>query len=167
MRLYELTGKYLALYELIEAQAGELSEELEAALGQLEGEIEEKLEKCGHVIKNLEGESEIFLSRAKVYIDEGKRFKDKADRLAAECARIKTYVLSQLEALGEKKKKTASFSYSIRESQAVQLLDESLLPSEFIDYEPKIRKADISKELKAGIAVPGASLQINKSLQIK
>lgn len=167
MKLYELTGKYLAIYELIERQAGEIGEELEAALLELEGAIEEKLEKCGHVIKSLEGEAEIFEARAEVYLKEGKRFKDKAKALENECNRIKKYVIEQMQALGESRKKTPSFSLSVKETQAVNVVDESQLQPDYLDYKPVVRKSEIAKDLKAGIAVPGAELITNYHLNLR
>jgi predicted nuclease with TOPRIM domain len=167
MKLYELTNEYLKAYEAIAAAEGEVDDTTSDWLDELQGEVGEKLEGCGRVLANLAGELSAIEGKRKAFEAEAKRLRDKEKSIEAQADRLKKYLIFNLESLGEKKFKTENFAFSVGEPKAVQIDDPTAIPGEFVDYEPKIRKSEIAKELKAGVAVPGATLLTNKSLTIK
>jgi hypothetical protein len=58
---------------------------------------------------------------------------------------------------------------SIRETKATHIYDESILPEEYTTKKIVISpdKVKIKEAINSDIEVPGASIQINQSLQLK
>jgi hypothetical protein len=56
---------------------------------------------------------------------------------------------------------------SIRNTSAVNIINESHIPADFIIIEQKYDKTRIKDALKNGETIPGAELVTNKSIQIR
>lgn len=54
-----------------------------------------------------------------------------------------------------------------KHTEAVDVVDESIVPIEFVEYVPKVSKEAIKQVLRTGADVPGAKLKDNYSLQVK
>lgn len=158
MTLYEMTTQANALYELLQSE--EIDEQ--TFLDTLEAiGTEEKIESYCQVIKELQGDLD--------------KFKAEADRLAARMKtakngieRLKESLLTFLRASGQDKVKAGTFSASIGTSKQTNILDESLIPTEFRTPQPdKIDKTAIKKAIESGLEVAGAEVIINEGVRIR
>lgn len=157
-KLYDLTGKYLDLVELAEdTDPTAFHDTLDA----INDAIEVKADGYAKVDKEL-AKDEVAL-------------KEEAQRLSARATSInnKRRVLKQnlqdsMEVTGKKKIKTDKFTIYIQNNPAsVKIEDPSSIPAYLnkVKYEPD--KAQIKQLLKDGKDVPGAELNVGKSLRIR
>ena len=88
--------------------------------------------------------------------------KDKADRL-------KEWLVGELTRYGDKRFETARIKAVITERNKVSILDETLLPPQYIRTKTETApdKTAIAAAIKVGLAVPGAELVESKTVQIK
>lgn len=162
MKLYELTGQYLQLEELMEDPDVDpeiLADTREA----LDGDFSEKLENCGKILKN-------FTANQEAIDEEIKRLQAKKKTLTNREESFKKYIKSCMQALNKKKERTPLFLFSIREgSDSVVIDTEEDVPDEFrIKVPDKIDKEGIKKALKDGKKFDFAHLQKGEpSLLIK
>lgn len=157
MNLYEL-NRAIADFDLeIDEETGEVTnlDDLDA----LELERDTKVESIALWVKNLTAEAAAIKAEVQNLTKRQKAAENKAERL-------KDYLMGNLA--GEKFK-TPKVAISYRTSEAVEILDEDLIPEEFLaiktEYKPD--KKAIKDELKAGGEVEGAELVKRTSLQIK
>jgi hypothetical protein len=149
--LYDLTGVFLELTEIIEEQGGEIPEALEKALDSAEGEIEEKLEKIGHVFQNLKQESDLLNAERKAFVEEADRLRAQVSVRTARIASLKAYVAKSLEAMGISKQKTETFSFWIQSTDSVEEVDITKVPDKYkrVVYEEHIDKKAMKDDWKA------------------
>ena len=122
---------------------------------------DKKIESYCQVIKELQGDFD--------------KFKAESDRLAARMKttkngidRLKDSLLTFLRASGQDKVKAGTFSVSIGTSKATNILDESLIPSEYKTPQPdKIDKTAIKNAIESGLEVAGAEVIINEGVRIR
>ncbi len=154
--LYELQGAYAQIQQMIVDGADGLEETLES----IEGAIEEKLEAYVMVIRNLEAD-------VIAYETEEKRFKERKAIAQKGISRMKQAIEETMKLSNRDEVKTEKFNIKFRNNApSVHILDESLIPKEFIKIERTISRAELAKRLKE-TEIPGAKLVANKSLQIK
>ena len=154
--LYELQGAYAQIQQMIVDGADGLEETLES----IEGAIEEKLEAYVMVIRNLEAD-------VIAYDTEEKRFKERKAIAQKGISRMKQAIEETMKLSNRDEVKTEKFNIKFRNNApSVHILDESLIPKEFIKIERTISRAELAKRLKE-TEIPGAKLVANKSLQIK
>lgn len=157
MNLYEL-NKAIADFDLeIDEETGEVLNADD--LDQITLARDEKIENIALWVKDLLAEADAIKAEEQALAKRRKQAENKADWL-------KRYVAQALE--GEKFK-TPRVAISYRTSEAVEILDEDLIPEEFLmiktEYKPD--KKAIKDELKVGGEVEGAVLVKRTSLQIK
>ena len=157
MNLYEL-NKAIVDFDLeIDEETGEVLNADE--LDQITLARDEKIENIALWVKDLLAEADAIKAEEQALAKRRKQAENKADWL-------KRYVAQALE--GEKFK-TPRVAISYRTSEAVEILDEDLIPEEFLmiktEYKPD--KKAIKDELKVGGEVEGAVLVKRTSLQIK
>lgn len=162
MRLYDISKELERIIILVEREAeandGEVPELLERELNFWQARKEEKISNCAFLIKNLEGQI--------AAIDpEIKRLQELKRARASKIERLKKYILENLED-GETIELDV-LKVAVQKSQFVEITDEDELPDEFIKLERKPMKAEISRDLKAGVAVPGAELRERRNLRLK
>lgn len=156
--LYELTAQAQTLYELLqneEIDEQTFNDTLEA-IG-----TEEKVEGYCHVIKELQSDFE--------------KYKVEADRLSARMKtakngidRMKESLLTFLNASGQDKVKAGTFTVSIGTSKQTNILDATLIPTEYKTPQPdKIDKTAIKKAIESGVEVAGAEIIINEGVRIR
>lgn len=154
MNLYEIDKAILAC---IDPETGELIDE--AALADLQMERTEKIKNVALWVKNLNASVTALKAERDAFDERMKSAQKKADGL-------KKYLA---DALQGQKFSTDECVVSFRRSAAVAVLDEAVLPAEYIAE--KITKtpdkAAIKAAIKSGIDVPGAALVDNLSVQIK
>ena len=159
--LYALGNNILELAQAVEVdpETGEVTgiEELEAA----EGAFEDKAAAVAVAIRG-----------AKAYADALKKYKqDIADRQRAaenKIDRLEQYLADMMMKVGKKKIETVEARITLRESEAVDIIDESLIPMEFKKIKYEVSKTAIKEAIKsAGETVPGAMIVTNRSVTIK
>jgi hypothetical protein len=158
--LYDLTNEYFQILELMEDP--EIDREIiQQVLGELTDKIESKAENIAKVIKSIEGDIEVISA-------EEKRLQGKRRALETNKERLKQYLEEQLELVGSTKVKTPLFSIGIQNNPvSVEVMDENMIPEDFISYTPTINKKDILAQLKEGKEVPGAAIKQTRSLRIR
>ncbi len=160
--LYELTGNWLALYEMADDPETDPQAFFDTMEG-LEGEIEDKADGYAAVIAKLENDA----NSLKAYED-----KCKAKRKAIEnsITRMKYNLGVTMQTTGKTKFKTLLWSYYFKKSDSVKLDAEvDKLPEEFLRYKaPEANKDAIKAAINAGRDLTGiAHIETNESLVIR
>jgi len=98
-----------------------------------------------------------------------KRLQELASWYQKKADRVEKWIDYIMQTFQIEKLETMLHKLSYRTSESVSILDEALIPDEFKTAVEtiKISKSDIKSRIKAGVEVPGASIQISKNLQIK
>ena len=163
MRLYdiskEIENTIEDMFANADSETGEVRQEDLDKLSKLQVQKEEKLENIGCYIKNLDAE-------AKAIEEEVKALNKRKETLKKKSERLKNYVSSILN--GEKFEST-KVVFSFRKSDEVSILDESLIPEEYMRIKTNIEpnKDAIKKALKAGKEVRGAFLVDKNNMSVK
>lgn len=153
MNLFEIDNEIM---NCVDIETGEIvdAEKLDA----LQMEKEQKIENIALWIKNLTSDAEALKAEKQAFADRQKTAENKA-------ASLKKYLSDYLA--GEKYK-SSKVSISFRKSEAVNILDMSKIPEQYLKVaEPTANKTEIKNALKAGEAVAGAELVENQNIQIK
>lgn len=156
--LYELTEQAATLYELLQ------SEEID------EQTFNDTLEAMGAADK-----VESYCKIIKQFQSDVDMFKGEIDRLTARkktaenaVERMKSALLAFLQYTGQDKVKAGSFAVSTAKTQAVYITDEAAIPCKYlVEQPPKIDKASIKNDLKAGEEINGAALVVNTGVRIR
>ena len=158
MTLYEMTAQASELYELLQNE--EIDEQV--FLDTLEAiGTEEKIEGYCQVIKELQGDLDKYKTEADRITARMKTVKNGIDRM-------KDSLLTFLRASGQDKVKGGTFTVSIGTSKQTNIIDESLIPTEFKTPQPdKIDKTAIKKAIESGLTVAGAEIIINEGVRIR
>ncbi|WP_283699127.1 siphovirus Gp157 family protein [Clostridium perfringens] len=160
MNLYELAQNYLNLQELLENP--EVPRELILeSLGEVGGELEEKAENIAKLIKTIDLEVKAIEEEEKRLANNRKAMKNKSKAL-------KDYLEGAMISTGKTKFKGNLFSFNIQKNApSVDIIDENLIPKEFIEFEPIIKKKEILAALKNGEVIEGVRLKQTESLRIR
>lgn len=157
MNLFEVDAEILE--KCIDMETGEIvNEEL---LNELEMEKSKKLLNIGRWIKNLESDTEQLKAQEQAFKERRAAAERKIDSL-------KKYLAAYLN--GQKwESDDCSVAITFRKSESVNVLDESIIPTEYIKTktETTVDKAGIKKALKEGKVIEGAELVANNNIQIK
>ncbi len=162
MKLFEIVSEYRNALEnlTIDEETGVINgiEAVEA----LQGDIADKGESVALYIKELEA----FAADIKA---EEKKLKERREQAEKKAEYFKTYLAACLDGAELAKLETARVRVSFRKSVAVDIIDETALPLEFLKIveDVKIDKTAIKKAIDGGAVVAGAMLRHNRSLQIK
>ena len=158
MTLFEINEQIQKAIELgFDPETGEILDA--SALEQLQIDRDEKVENICLYIKDLKAEA-VALDNEKKALEARKTVAEKkSDSLSR-------YLQAMLD--GEKFK-TARCAVSYRKTQAVNIVDESLLPKEYLRFKTTSApdKTAIKDAIKAGKDVPGAMLEERQSMTIK
>lgn len=159
MTLYEMTEAAKQLYDLFSND--EIP--LEAVQDTLDGMgVENKLEDYVNVINQFNGDITLLDI-------ELKKLNAKKDRATKSLERLKAAVLAYMEVTNKDKERAGVFDLSIRKSEAVNIIDASKLPPEYVVTKTSTApdKEAIKAAIKDGKKVAGAEIITNKNLQIK
>lgn len=155
--LYELTQQAAELYGLLsndEIDDQTFNDTIEA-MG-----TEDKVQDYCRVIKQLQADSDMFAAEIKRLTERKKTADNSVDRM-------KGALLAYMQASGQPKLKAGTFAVAVSNSQAVNILDENAIPTDFITLTPEIEKAKIKEQLKQGVEIPGAELVTNTGVRIR
>lgn len=164
MKLYEISeefeSKLAKLHALEEANAPDA--ELEALAGELislEEQRDEKAANCCAYVKNMEEELEA-IERAITKLTAKKK---------AMASRIDNFLGYMSKYLNGVKWTNGVHKIGWRESRAVKILDESLIPVQYktekVTYSPD--KKAIMVSLEQGVAIPGCEIERRNNIQVK
>jgi len=166
--LYELTGEYLTLYDILSNQddleENEVTELIESSL--TNEQIEEKAENYAKIIQMLNAESEAAKA-------ESKRLSDRASSFAKNSDRLKKRLFDAMKITGKEKFKTTLFSFGIQKNaESVNIDDKEFSWNEKWYKERKLDRKElnltaIKEALQAGENIPGAELIRTESLRIR
>ena len=159
MTLYQLGEEQKELLSEIENNEGEITTDLAVKMNLLAENIEEKAVAYGFIIKQFEGEESLIDAEIK-RLQELKKAKAKTKDY------LKERISAALIEFGIEKVETPLLKLSFRKSEAVEIVDESLLDAKYFNYKPTIDKTTIKADLKEG-EVAGARMVSNLNLQVK
>jgi predicted nuclease with TOPRIM domain len=156
--LYELTGQFRELLELVEQ--GEVDPKMLAdTLEGLEGEIEIKADGYAKVIRELEGQA----SMLKGEID---RLSDRKSSIENNIKAMKESLEMAMRSTGKVKFKTDLFSFNIQKNPARLVITGEVPKDYLIPQEPKVDNKTI-KDLLKEKELPFAHLEQSESLRIR
>lgn len=160
MTLYEMSAAARQLYELLES--GEIDEQ--TVLDTMESiGASEKLESYVYVQKQLE--AEIVAFKAEIG-----RMTERKKSLENQVERLKNAQIAFMQATGQKSTNAGTFKLTVRENKSVEIMDETVIPSEYVTEIPASTRPDkksILAALKAGAEIEGAKLKISYSVTAK
>jgi len=153
---YELAAEFSFLMELDDP-----TDEQMERLDDLAMELPDKLEGCCKYLANIQP----IIDGLKA---EEKRLAEKRKVLENKVQRFKHYIQSSMEIAGMYDVEAGTFTVKLQQNPvSVRVLDESLIPVEFMVTKTSLDKSLLKKALKDG-AVAGASLESSGlSLRIK
>lgn len=164
MKLYEISqGMINTLDIFLESDGNDLDKEnYSEIILFLRDELKNKSSSLLKYIQDLQAKSKIAKEESDRLLKLSKARLNKAERL-------KSYLVSTLQALEMKKIETDLGSYGLRRSPAVDVYDMAALPDEFIRVteERKADKEKIKEYIKANGELKGARIVDNYSLQIR
>ena len=164
MTLYELTTEYMELLAMLEDP--DVDEDLIAdTLEGIDGELEVKADGYARVMRQMDAD-------AKAIKAEEERLANRRKSLENRAANLKGRLQQMMEITGKVKFKTELFSFGIQKNPAAVVIDEQYIeniPEEYlIQQEPKIDRAKLKEDLKAGKDLDGiAHLEQTESLRIR
>ena len=164
LRLYEIQqGMIDTLDIFLESDGSDLDKENYSEIMLfLRDELKNKSSSLLKYIQDLQAKSKIAKEESDRLLKLSKARLNKAERL-------KSYLVSTLQALEMKKIETDLGSYGLRRSSAVDVYDITALPEEFVRVteERKANKEKIKEYIKANGELKGARIVDNYSLQIR
>jgi Uncharacterized protein involved in chromosome partitioning len=160
-------GQFEQLFEKfcegIEAQAQQeqLVPEQQLALAeQLKAGIEQR-DKLGNCLQWLDGQAEFLREKEKQLAARRRNFEKFS-------AAVKSSLEQALVDMGVKSVEGNEYRFSIRKNPPrVEIVDEALVPPEFVSYTPAINRAAIKDALAEGKDVPGAALVRSTRLDVR
>jgi hypothetical protein len=158
--LYELTSEHRLICDAIEEAGGEITPEIEAMLAINEENFVTKAEGYAEIIAKYAQMAENAKAR-KAQLDAVQKVAENAVK------RMKERILDAMTEYGLQKVESGVHKFSLRTSKAVEVLDEAKIPNHYIKVTTAIDKSALRADLMAGVAVEGAELKENKSLQIR
>lgn len=167
LSLFDIGIEFYALADLMEDEydheTGELinkDKEIAELFENLKLTFEDKMDNCQRYCLTLDGEAEILANEIKRLQAKKKALENKKDRL-------RTMMLSALRTSALPKLKTSLYSFSIRKSESVNIIDEDLISRNYLKIKYEADKTKIKKAIKDGETVDGAVLATNESLGVR
>ena len=167
--LFEISGELERTLRELETycndnQTDELPDELADRLVINQDELADKLDAYFHVIQELKAEVEALKAYKKSIVD---RVQSKTKAVQSNIERLSKLMVVAVDKFGEERKngnkffKLPTVSVNLTASKAVKVLDQEIIPNEFIKTKitESIDKTAIKNKLKAGGVVPGAEME--------
>ena len=151
--LYEITGEYIQLLEMLEEEENLEEQVIKDTLEGIEGELEIKADGYARIIKEL-------MAEAKKYEEEKKRLEARQSTLENRGKLLKKCLYNSMKATGKLNFRTGLFSFGIQKNggvQPVELVPDAVVPDEYTKKEPDNEK--IREALVEGKKLPFAVLK--------
>jgi hypothetical protein len=158
MRLYDLTGQYLALQRVAEEGL-----DVTAELALIEDAIEAKVRGVAAVLRNLDADESVLSA-------EVARLDAKLNAVRNSKRRLKDGIRDCMVAAGVERVKAPEFTMWLGETESVEVVDESQVPPEYIRTKTTTevaRKDVLSAWRQSGECVPGTTIVSKKHLNIR
>lgn len=158
MNLYELSGAYKEIQELIEDGKEGLEDTLEA----LEGALEDKAIGYAKVMKNLE-------AQASAIKEEEKRLRERRKSIENNIKRMKESLQGAMEYNNIKRIKTDLFTFNIQKNvPSLKVNENALIPAEYFEkQDPKLNRKALTDAIKNGLTIDGVELIQSEGLRIR
>lgn len=150
LKLYEIAARFRLLDELLDANGGEITPEIQACLDSLDSALEAKVDNIAALVR--EGTAE-----ADAYKAERDRLADRERAARNKAARLKAYLLESLKAAGKDKVKGRWFSARVALASQPSITfegDSWMLPRGFRRETVEPDMAAAREALKRGDALP-------------
>lgn len=151
--LYEITGDYLRLLEMLEEDENIDPQAVADTLDGIEGEFEIKADGYARVMKEL-------MAEAGKYDAEIQRMTARRDSLNNRGKMLKQHLYESMKSIGKLKFKTDLFSFGIQKNggvQPIEIIPDVEIPDDYCRKEPD--NAKIREALKNGEELPFAVLK--------
>lgn len=160
MKLYQIANDYeQALNELSDAE-GIMPEILDDTLAHLKEPLEQKILNLAAYIKNIDSETKAMRDYEKAMAERRKKLENKAKN-------IKSYISEIMQRTELSKVSGTEFDVSVRKgAYSAAVLDEKVIPDEFVRTKREIDKMALREALKKGEKINGAHLEQSLSLVI-
>lgn len=164
--IYNITNELKQIYDKLECgegidtETGEIKPEIVNTLALTQQNLQTKAVDYGYVIKSFDDEIDI-------YDREIKRLQERKEYLKNTQNRLKQTLSNAMQEFNIVEIKGETLRLSFRESESVEITDESLLDEQYKRVKVEPDKTAIKKALKNGEDVQGARLVKNQNLQIK
>lgn len=160
MKLYELTQNFLNLLDLLE-NPDIPKEVVESALEEVEGNFEDKAENIVKLIKSIEAD-------IKAYKEEENRLSMRRKALENKAKSLKEYLQSSMKALEKESIKGKLFIIYTQKNQPSLIIDDiDKLPKEYKRTVEETDNKKIKEDLLNKVKIPGARIEVTKSLRIR
>lgn len=160
--LYEITGDYLRLLEMLEEEENIDLQAFNDTLEGIEGEFEIKADGYARVLRELNAEALKFKA-------EIERMTAKMNAIINNSTRLKKHLYDSMKITGKTSFKTGLFSFNIQKNgglQPMEILPDAEIPDEYCRKEPD--NAKIREALKNGAELPFAVLkELGEHLSIR
>jgi len=162
LSLFEIESQYRLLADTLIEAGGELTDGMETALQINKTDLETKARSYGYVVLDLESEVEQIEAQIK-RLSAMKSARNKT------IERLKETVSNAMQLFEISEVKTATLKINFRKSESVEIDNLDLLDATYKVEKVSVtaNKVKIKEDIKAGISVTGAILQVNQNLQIK
>ncbi len=160
--LYDLTGQFLELQEMLGDEGEPDAVCLQDTLEAIEGAIDKKAESIVYVMKNLS-------APITAIDDEIRRLRAKKEVIQNGVNRLKDYIQTTMEAMELDKIETDLIRIRLQNSPpSCEVVDESLVPDEYKETEIVIHvnKVKAKSDMKLGAKIPGFELKQGRHLRI-
>lgn len=151
--LYEITGQYMQLLEMLEEEDNLEEQVVKDTLEGLDGELEIKADGYARIIRELDAD-------AVKYEEEKKRLEERGNTLRNRSRILKEHLYNSMKLTGKTKFKTNLFSFGIQKNggmQPMEIVPDVLIPDEYLKKEPDNTK--IREAIKEGKSLPFAVLK--------
>jgi len=162
LNIYQIEKSYLTLIDTIIENGGEITPEQENELAITKESLETKGRSYGYVIKSLETDIDVIDAEIKRL----SALKSSRNKIID---RMKETVSNAMQMFEIDKLETPTLKISFRKSESVEVPNIDLLDKEFVveKITYSANKTAIKEAIKLGVTVVGATLNVNKNIQIK
>lgn len=157
--IFEINERYLQVLDIWDDADPQL---IQDTLDSIESEMHEKVDNIIKIKRSVDGDVDVIDAEIKRLQKMKKQKENLSDKL-------KGYLAIMLEQRGLQKYKTpTNHIYKRKNAPSVVITNESLIDDAYyIPQPPKLNKAQIKEDIKAGADVEGAELRASESLVIK
>ena len=162
MKLYELTGEYIQLMQMLEDASVEDETEIMAAMEAVSGDIEDKADAYARIMKNLIADIDALDS-------EEKRLKSRRNTLETRVDRLKMAIQDAMTLTGKRKLKTSIGNWGIQKNPpSVKVNNQDVIPAEYwTTPAPTLNRKAILEDMKQGVIVDGCEIQQTEGLRFR
>ena len=158
--LYTIAEDQRLINAMLEENGGELTPEIEEAMQITEENFLDKAEAYGATISEYDAQAEACAAEIKRLT----AYKRTCENVSK---RMKERMADAMQAFSRDKVTAGTFRFSFRNSTAVRIENEDIIPDEFFKTERTLNKRDLMDALKAGEYIAGAALETRKSIQMR